>query len=134
MKKTTNEKIKNTVIIILFLFIPLTFAFSSCRTTRAGQLGDIRNDYTYIAGQLESSVQNFDRDIGLAISRSRDIEDTVEQLEYLFGEYEQAALRLRDQNIQLQEKTRLLEEALNNTINNSTSNNSNSCSLPNLEK
>lgn len=119
-----NEKIKNTVFTILFLF---TSMLSSCRTTR---LGDIRNDYTYIAGQLESSVQNFDRDISLAISRSRDIEDAVEQLEYLFGEYEQAALRLRDQNIQLQEKTRLLEEALNNTSNNSTSNNSNSCGLP----
>lgn len=68
-----------------------------CSTTRVGtDAGDIRESYSYIAGGLESAVAEFDRGIARAESHSRGIQDEIERLDYLFGQYEQKALRLRE--------------------------------------
>lgn len=60
-------------------------------------IGNIRESSTFILGELESSIATFDRGVGRAIERSKSITDEVERLDYLFREYERAALQLREE-------------------------------------
>jgi len=82
-----------------------------CTTTRVGtDVGDVRESYSYIAGGLESAVAEFDRGIARAESHSRGIQDEIERLDYLFGQYEQKALRLRDEVDSLRAKIKDAEK------------------------
>lgn len=81
---------------ILFVAVCMSLLFIGCKTTEHTDIGNIRESSAYILGELESSIEDFDRNVGRAIERSKRIEDEVARLDYLFGEYEQAALQLRE--------------------------------------
>ena len=88
-----------------------------CKTTEPADIGNIRESSTYILGQLESSIATFDGGVERALERSKSIADEVERLDYLFREYERAALQLRDD---LRE-TKAKLEALSNIYDSSDS-------------
>ena len=81
---------------IVFVAICTSLLFVGCKTTEHTDIGSIRESSSYILGELEASVDAFDRGVGRAIERSKSITDEVDRLDYLFGEYERAALQLRE--------------------------------------
>lgn len=81
---------------VLFITVFLSMLFTGCKTTEHTDIGNIRESSTFILGELESSIATFDRGVGRAIERSKSIADEVERLDYLFREYERAALQLRE--------------------------------------
>lgn len=81
---------------ILFVAVCMSLLLIGCKTTEHTDIGNIRESSTYVIGELESKIDAFDRNVGRAVERSKSIEDEVARLDYLFGEYEQAALRLRE--------------------------------------
>ena len=85
--------------VVLCVVAAFCAGLGGCATsTRIGtDPGSVRESSAYILGRLEESVEGFDRGIADAIGRSQKIEDDLERLEFLFGQYEQAALRLRDE-------------------------------------
>ena len=89
-----NEKFKHFIVFAVVIFI--TLLFTGCKTTEHTDIGNIRESSAFILGELESSIEDFDRNVGRAVERSKRIEDEVARLDYLFGEYEQAALQLRE--------------------------------------
>lgn len=89
-----NEKFKHFIVFAVVIFI--TLLFTGCKTTEHTDIGSIRETSAFVLGELESKIDAFDRNVGRAIERSKSIEDEVARLDYLFGEYEQAALRLRE--------------------------------------
>lgn len=104
---------------ILFVTVCMSLLFIGCKTTEYTDIGNIRQSSTFIIGELEASIEDFDRGVGRAVERSKSIEDEVARLDYLFGEYEQAALRLREDLI----KTKAELEKLQNIHDNSDSSN-----------
>lgn len=88
-----------------------------CKSAEHTDIGNIRESSSYILGELAASVDAFDRGVEGAIERSKSITDEVDRLDYLFGEYEQAALRLREDL----RKTKAELEALQNIYGNSDS-------------
>ena len=102
---------------IVFIVICTSLLLTGCKTTEHTDIGNIRGSSAFIVGELESSIEAFDRNVGRAIERSKSIEDEVARLDYLFGEYEQAALRLREDL----RKTKAKLEALSNIYGNSGS-------------
>jgi len=109
LKKTIVSVIIRGVICGL-LITAASHLFAGCATTR-GVAGDLGQSNSYIAGKLEASVEGFDRGIGEAVERSRRIEDDIERLVYLFDEYEQAALGLRDEVERLRREVEMAQEA-----------------------
>lgn len=89
--------------LLIFVAVCVVAAFCLCAggcatTTRIGtDPGSVRQSSAYVFGRLEESVEGFDRGIEDAIRRSRQIEDDIERIEFLFNEYEREALRLRDE-------------------------------------
>lgn len=81
---------------VLFITVFLSMLFAGCKSTEHTDIGNIRESSSYILGELAASVDAFDRGVEGAIERSKSITDEVDRLDYLFGEYEQAALRLRE--------------------------------------
>ena len=105
-------ELKEDIILFIGCFISccvILFA-TDCRSV-PGPSGDLGRTNTYIAGKLEASVEAFDRGVRAAIVRSRGIEDDVERLVKLFGEYEQAALGLRDEVERLRREVEMAQEA-----------------------
>lgn len=94
-----------------------------CSTTRiTTDPGDIRQSNAYIIGELTQSVNEFDRGLGEATEKSRSITDAVDRVDYLFQQYEQAALRLRNEVNTLGERLQKEEQDYNgrNISNNSS--------------
>ena len=85
--------------VVLCVVAAFCAGLGGCATgTRIGtDSGSVRESSAYIFGRLEESVEGFDRGVADAIRRSQKIEDDIERLEFLFRQYEQAALRLRDE-------------------------------------
>lgn len=81
---------------VLFITVFLSMLFIGCKSTEHADIGNIRESSTFILGELEASVQAFDRGVERALERSKNITDEVVRLDYLFGEYERAALQLRE--------------------------------------
>ena len=102
---------------IVFVAICTSLLFVGCKTTEHTDIGSIRESSSYILGELEASVDAFDRGVEGAIERSKSITDEVDRLDYLFGEYERAALQLRKELTE----TRAKLEALSNIYDNSDS-------------
>ena len=82
---------------ILFVAVCMSLLLIGCKSTEHTDIGSIRESSAFIIGELEASIDAFDRGVGRAVERSKSITDEVDRLEYLFGEYEQAALRLREE-------------------------------------
>lgn len=88
----------------------VTLLFTGCKTTEHTDVGSIRESSSFILGELESKIDAFDRGVERAIERSQSIEDEIDRADYLFGEYERAALQLREDL----RKTKAELEALQN--------------------
>lgn len=82
--------------VFIFAVVCMSLLCIGCKTTEHTDIGNIRESSAFILGELESSIEDFDRNVGRAVERSKRIEDEVARLDYLFGEYEQAALQLRE--------------------------------------
>ena len=102
---------------VLFVTVCISMLFIGCKSTEHTDIGNIRESSAFILGELESSIEDFDRGVERALERSKNITDEVVRLDYLFGEYEQAALRLRDDFI----KTKTELEKIQNIYDNSDS-------------
>lgn len=102
---------------ILFVAVCMSLLFIGCKSTEHTDIGNIRESSAFILGELESKIDAFDRGVERAIERSKSITDEVARLDYLFGEYEQAALRLREDL----RKTKAELKALSNIYGNSDS-------------
>lgn len=102
---------------VLFITVFLSMLFTGCKTTEHTDIGNIRESSTFILGELEASVEAFDRGVERALERSKNITDEVARLDYLFGEYERAALQLREDY----RKAKAELEALQNIHDNSDS-------------
>lgn len=99
--------------VIAAVLIFISVFFGGCASTRiTTNPGDIRQSNAYIIGELAQSVNEFDRGLGEATEKSRNITDAVDRVDYLFQQYEQAALRLRNEVNTLRE--RLQKEEQNN--------------------
>lgn len=99
--------------VIAAVLIFISVFFGGCGSTRITTIpGDIRQSNAYIIGELAQSVNEFDRGLGEATEKSRNITDAVNRVDYLFQQYEQAALRLRNEVNTLRE--RLQKEEQNN--------------------
>jgi hypothetical protein len=96
MKYDGFDKKDWLVYCLCVVIIVVICAFSGCRTTKAAT-GTAGYTNAYILGQLTESVNEFDRGIGTAIEKSRNITDEVDRIDKLFTEYERSALRLRDE-------------------------------------
>lgn len=101
--------------IIAALLIFISVFFGGCSTTRVTtDPGDIRQSNAYIIGELTQSIDEFDRGFGEATEKSRNITDAVNRVDYLFQQYEQAALRLRNEVNTLRERLQKEEQDYNN--------------------
>lgn len=109
--------LKKVTVLFLLVTVICNLLFTGCKSTEHTDIGNIRESSTFILGELESSIATFDRGVGRAIERSKSITDEVDRLDYLFGEYEQAALRLREDL----RKAKAELEALSNIYDNSDS-------------
>ena len=103
--------------IFVILAVCMSLLFIGCKSAEHTDIGSIRESSAYVIGELESSIESFDRNVGRAVERSKCIEDEVARLDYLFGEYEQAALQLREDL----RKTKAELEKLQNIYDNSDS-------------
>lgn len=110
-----NDKI----ICIIIAAILFTCIFGSCRTTRLP--GDIRQSNAYIIGELTQSVNEFDRGLGEATEKSRNLTDAIDRVDYLFQQYEQAAVRLRNEVNALRERLQKEEQDNSDRVINNTS-------------
>lgn len=98
------------LVVVCFCGAMLAFVcLGGCATTKSHS-GGIRESDSYFVGKLETSIENFDRGIGEAVERSRRIEDELERVDYLFGQYEQAVGRLRDEVNSLRDEIERLEK------------------------
>ena len=89
----------------------VTLLFTGCKSAQLNtDIGNIRESSAFILGELESKIDAFDRGVERAIKRSQSITDEVARLDYLFGEYERAAIKLREDL----RKTKAELEALQN--------------------
>ena len=86
--------------LLAFVALAVVSAFCAglggCATTKSHPRG-VRESDSYFVGKLESSIESFDRGIGEAVERSRRIEDELERVDYLFGQYERLVGGLRDE-------------------------------------
>lgn len=111
-----NEKFKHFIVFAVVCCI--SWLFTGCKTAELNtDVGNIRESGAYILGELEDSLYTFDRGVERAIERSQSITDEVARLDYLFREYEQAALQLREELTETKAKL----EALSNIYDNSDS-------------
>ena len=112
--------------IIVAILLAVSILFGGCSSTRVTtDPGNIRGTNAYWAGRLEESISEFDRGTRAAVEKSRSITDTVERVDKIFREYEQTALRLRDEVDTLRREMQNVEKGSNNTvINNSSTYNS----------
>ena len=106
---------KHFIVFTVICFMSLLFI--GCKSAEHTDIGSIRESSSYILGELESKIDAFDRGVERAVERSKSIEDEIARLDYLFGEYERAALQLREDL----RKTKAELEALQNIYDNSDS-------------
>jgi hypothetical protein len=105
-----NWRSFNVKKVFTFIFVVLPFLFFGCRSTTIGQSYDVVNANSRVIGKLETSIENFDRGIGEAVERSRRIEDELERVDYLFGQYERLVGGLRDEVNSLRAEIERLEK------------------------
>lgn len=86
--------VKRITVLLIAVFISMLLI--GCKSTEHPDIGNIRESSTFVLGELEASVEAFDRGVERALERSKNITDEVDRLDYLFREYERAALQLRE--------------------------------------
>ena len=118
---------------ILFVTVCMSLLFIGCKTTEYTDIGNIRESSSFIVGELEASIEDFDRGVERAIERSQSIEDEIDRADYLFREYEQAALRLREDLIKTKAELEKLQNIYDSSDSDSTINDSSSSGNNNLK-
>ena len=118
---------------IVFVTVCMSLLFIGCKSAEHTDIGSIRESSSFIIGELEVSIDEFDRGVGRAVERSKSIEDEVARLDYLFGEYEQAALRLREDLIKTKAELEKLQNIHDNSDSSSIVNDSSSSGNNNLK-
>ena len=118
---------------ILFVTVCMSLLFIGCKTTEHTDIGNIRESSSFIVGELEASIEDFDRGVERAIERSQSIEDEIDRADYLFREYEQAALRLREDLIKTKAELEKLQNIYDNSDSSSVINDSSSSGNNNLK-
>ena len=118
---------------ILFVTVCMSLLFIGCKTTKHTDIGNIRQSSSFIVGELEASIEDFDRGVERAIERSQSIEDEIDRADYLFREYEQAALRLREDLIKTKAELEKLQNIYDNSDSSSIVNDSSSSGNNNLK-
>ena len=101
---------------VCIVIVILVCIFTGCSTTTriTTDTGDIRQSNAFIIGELTQSVNEFDRGLGEATEKSRNITDAVDRVDYLFQQYEQKAIRLRNEVDTLRERLQKEEQSHNN--------------------
>lgn len=117
---------------VLFVAVCMSLLFVGCKSTEHADIGNIRESSTYILGELETSVEAFDRGIERALERSKNITDEVDRVDYLFREYERAALQLREDYRKAKAELKALQNIYNSNDIDSIINNSDNSSNSNL--
>ena len=95
--------------VVLCVVAAFCATLGGCATTKSHS-GRVRESDSYFVGKLETSIENFDRGIGEAVERSRRIEDELERVNYLFGQYERLVGGLRDEVNSLRAEIERLEK------------------------
>lgn len=118
---------------VLFVAVCMSLLFVGCKSTEHADVGNIRESSTYILGELEASVEAFDRGVERALERSKNITDEVARLDYLFGEYERAALRLREDYRKAKAELEKIQNIYGNSDSDSTVDDSSSSCNDNIK-
>lgn len=115
MKNGEFTKTDWIIYCVLIVIVVLICLFGGCSTTRiTTDHGDIRQSNAYIIGELTQSVDEFDRGLGEATEKSRNITDAIDRVDYLFQQYEQKAIRFRNEVDTLRERLQKEEQGHNN--------------------
>lgn len=115
MKNGEFTKTDWIIYCVLIAIVVLICIFGGCSTTRiTTDPGDIRQSNAYIIGELTQSVDEFDRGLGEATEKSRNITDAIDRVDYLFQQYEQKAIRFRNEVDTLRERLQKEEQDYNN--------------------
>ena len=117
----------------MFVAICTSLLLIGCKTTEHAGIGNIRESSSFIIGELEGSIDAFDRGVERAVERSKSIEDEVAKLDYLFREYERAALQLREELRETKAKLEALSNIYGNSDNSSIVDDSSSGSNDNAK-
>lgn len=121
MKNGEFTKTDWIIYCICIVIVVLICLFGGCSTTRiTTDPGDIRQSNAYIIGELTQSVDEFDRGLGEATEKSRNITDAIDRVDYLFQQYEQKAIRLRNEVDTLRERLQKEEQDYNNRNSNNS--------------
>lgn len=114
MKNGEFTKTDWIIYCICIVIVVLICLLGGCTTTRiTTDPGDIRQSNAYIIGELTQSVDEFDRGLGEATEKSRNITDAIDRVDYLFQQYEQKAIRLRNEVDTLRERLQKEEQDYN---------------------
>lgn len=103
--------------IVFTVICCISLLFIGCKSAEHTDVGSIRESSSFILGELEGKIDDFDRGVERAIERSQSIEDEIDRADYLFREYERAALQLREDL----RKTKAELKTLSNIYDNSDS-------------
>lgn len=118
---------------IVFVAVCMSLLFIGCKSAEHADIGNIRESSSFILGELESSIEDFDRGVERAIERSQSIEDEVDRADYLFREYERAALQLREELRETKAELEALQNIYGNSDIDSTVNDSGKSGNDNLK-
>lgn len=116
------------IIFYIFIIIAGSGIFTSCKSTQISDSDTISRN-SYATGQLEATIAELDRTttdsrnrITGIISTSRNIENGIERIEYLFGEYESEVDRLLNEidkiRIEIEKTTKSTDILVDNSRNN----------------
>ena len=111
----------------------ITLLFIGCKSAEHTDVGSIRESSAYVLGELEASVEAFDRGVESALKRSQSITDEVARLDYLFREYERAALQLREDYRKAKAELEKIQNIYDSSDSRGTTNDSSSSGNDNLE-
>lgn len=90
---------KNILYLLLYVVISYVCILTSCKTT--GNAGEISREHTARINELENRVIDYERrieqasiDVGIIRERASKIEDGIDRIAYLFGEYDRIVREL----------------------------------------
>ena len=119
--------------IVFTVICCISLLFIGCKSAEHTDVGSIRESSSFILGELEASVEAFDRGVESALERSKNITDEVDRADYLFREYERAALQLREDYRKAKAELEKIQNIYDSSDSRGTTNDSSSSGNDNLE-
>lgn len=106
---------------VIIIFAVCIFSGGCASTSSKLQpIGNIRESNAFILGKLAESVNEFDRGLSEATTKSRNITNEIDRIDYLFSEYERTALQLRDEVDNLRKQIQNKDENNISAVNNNS--------------